>query len=189
MKIIARSVILIILCICFTKVGAQVNLFNQSDLRDVDIDNYSDNDITAMYKKATEAGLSESQILRLAGDKGLPDSEVEKLQSRLEALNLVTRYSNGNNNGNNSNAQSYDSTKLNSNDTTQTISVQKIQKDLSIFGSELFTTNSLVFEPNLHIPAPVGYILGPDDELLISVYGFSEKSYDLVVDQQGEIYI
>ena len=51
MKIIVRAIVVIIMsCICFKKVGAQVNLFNQSDLRDVDIDNYSDNDITAMYK-------------------------------------------------------------------------------------------------------------------------------------------
>ncbi|MGN6195909.1 MAG: SLBB domain-containing protein, partial [Ginsengibacter sp.] len=61
--------------------------------------------------------------------------------------------------------------------------------DKSIFGSELFTTNSLVFEPNLHIPAPAGYILGPDDEIVVSVYGYSEKKYNLTVNESGEIYI
>ncbi|HVZ97325.1 MAG TPA: SLBB domain-containing protein [Chitinophagaceae bacterium] len=186
MKLIIRAfAAVIIVCTCFTKVHAQVNLFSQSDLSNVNIDNYSDEDIAAMYKKATEAGLTESQILKLAADKGLPGSEVEKLQERLETLNLAPRNNSGN--------LVVDTSKLNNTtnniDTTQPVPVQKIQKDLSIFGSELFTSNALVFEPNLHIPAPAGYILGPDDEILVSVYGFSEKSYDLIVDQQGEIYI
>ena len=66
--------------------------------------------------------------------------------------------------------------------------MQKFKNDQTIFGSELFTSNSLVFEPNLHIPAPAGYILGPDDEIVVSVYGYSEKiqSYSK---RAGEIYI
>ena len=67
--------------------------------------------------------------------------------------------------------------------------MQKFKNDQTIFGSELFTSNSLVFEPNLHIPAPAGYILGPDDEIVVSVYGYSEKKYNLTVNEQGEIYI
>jgi protein involved in polysaccharide export with SLBB domain len=47
----------------------------------------------------------------------------------------------------------------------------------------------LVFEPNLRIPAPAGYILGPDDEIYVSVYGFSEKEYKLTVNELGDIYI
>jgi protein involved in polysaccharide export with SLBB domain len=46
-----------------------------------------------------------------------------------------------------------------------------------------------VFEPNLRIPAPAGYVLGPDDELIISVYGYSEKKYNLTLNELGEIYI
>jgi protein involved in polysaccharide export with SLBB domain len=67
--------------------------------------------------------------------------------------------------------------------------VEPFQNDNSIFGSELFTSNSLVFEPNLRIPAPAGYVLGPDDELIISVYGYSEKKYNLTINESGEIYI
>ena len=63
------------------------------------------------------------------------------------------------------------------------------RSDNTIFGSELFTSNSLVFEPNLRIPAPAGYVLGPDDELIISVYGYSEKKYNLTINELGEIYI
>src|SRR6185437_11339056 len=67
--------------------------------------------------------------------------------------------------------------------------MQKFDNDRTIFGSELFTTNSLVFEPNLRIPAPAGYVLGPDDELDISVYGYSEQQYRLTVNEEGQIYI
>ena len=191
MKFLPRALALVIILIsCFARGQAQVNLFSQSDLSNVNIDNYSDDDIVTMYKKATAAGLSESQILKLAADKGLPQDEVTKLQSRLELLNLVP-HSNNYSPGNNTSVNRFiDTATLNNTiDTSQAIPLQKIHRDASIFGSELFTTNSLVFEPNLHIPAPSGYVLGPDDEILLSVYGYSEKSYDLTVDQQGEIYI
>lgn len=186
MKLLIKIfVVLILVCTCFTKVQAQVNLFNQSDLSNVNIDNYSDEDIIAMYKKASAAGLSESQILKFAVSKGLPEGEVAKLQDRMEGLNLIHRVNPGN--VNNSANFGIDTSKPNNIDST--LPVQKIQKDLSIFGSELFATNALAFEPNLHIPAPAGYVLGPDDEILVSVYGYSEKSYNLVVDQQGEVYL
>jgi len=193
MKIILRAfAVLIVVSLGVSKVSGQVNLFSQSDLSNVDIDNYSDQDIIAMYRKATDAGLTESQILKLAADKGLPEDQVAKLQDRIEMLNLAPRTQNTGN-GNTQSPQQVDSSRSFRNnspaDTTQSIPVQAVSRDHSIFGSELFSTNSLVFEPNLHIPAPSGYVLGPDDEILISVYGYSEKSYDLVVDQQGNIYI
>ena len=140
-----------------------------------------------MLKKATESGLSESQLLKLAADKGLPAAEITKLRNRLQFIikgEPLTRDK---------------ATETTENDTTKIphiydttgshIPLQKFKNDQTIFGSELFTSNSLVFEPNLHIPAPAGYILGPDDEIVVSVYGYSEKKYNLTVNEQGEIYI
>ena len=65
------------------------------------------------------------------------------------------------------------------------------KNDLSIFGSELFTSSSMVFEPNLRIPTPAGYILGPDDELTINVFGFSETSLSNIMEgyQDSKVFI
>lgn len=186
MKIV--GIILFVLCttlFCSTKVHAQASLFNSNDLSNVNIDNYSDDDLNAMLKKATESGMSESQLLKLVSDRGLPETEITKLRNRLQLIGKGRSF-----NQNYLNGIPGDTTTLHEYDTSVSkIPLQKFKNDQTIFGSELFTTNSLVFEPNLRIPAPVGYILGPDDEIIVSVYGFSEKKYNLRVDEQGEIYI
>ena len=169
-----------------TRVHAQTSLFNSNDLSQVNIDDYSDDELASMTRKATESGISVSQLLKLVADKGLPDTEITKLKSRLQGIKLASRPVQNNE----AETKADDNKVTHEYDTTGTnIPLQKFKNDLTIFGSELFTSNSLVFEPNLHIPAPAGYILGPDDEIIISIYGYSEKKYDLKVNELGEIYI
>ncbi|MDP4283961.1 MAG: SLBB domain-containing protein [Bacteroidota bacterium] len=170
---------------CTVQVHAQNSLFDAKDLSNVNIDNYSDADLISFYNKAVESGMSESQLYKIAADRGLPESEIIKLRNRLELLkpnNQPLNKTGVEDNNQQNISHTYDTT-------GQNIPLQKFKNDETIFGSELFTTNSLVFEPNLRIPAPAGYILGPDDEIIVSVYGFSEKKYDLTVNELGEIYI
>jgi protein involved in polysaccharide export with SLBB domain len=169
-----------------TPLQAQINLFSSKDLSQVNIDDYTDAQIASMLKRATESGMTVPQLIKLVSDKGLPETEIEKLRNRIEVINKsalqpeqvqpeITEQEKRP-------PHEYDTTESN-------VPVQKVNIDQSIFGSELFTTNSLVFEPNLRIPAPAGYILGPDDEIVVSVYGYSEKTYNLRVDEKGEVYI
>ena len=58
-----------------------------------------------------------------------------------------------------------------------------------MFGSQLFTTASLSFEPNLRIATPMDYVLGPDDELLLNIYGVQEASFHLQVQPEGAVTI
>lgn len=168
------------------RVQAQINLLNSNDLSHVNIDDYSDDELASMLKKANESGISASQLLKLVADKGLPDAEITKLEIRLQLINKVSQPVE---NKRTENTNEYKKVLHEYDTTNSNIPLQKFQNDQSIFGSELFTSNSLVFEPNLHIPAPAGYILGPDDEIIVSVYGYSEKIYNLKVNEQGEIYI
>jgi protein involved in polysaccharide export with SLBB domain len=170
-----------------TKLLAQTSLLNSNDLTHINIDNYNDDELASMVKRASASGISESQLYKILTDKGMPASEIAKLKIRLAQIdNNVNRNLNstdtGNIKGSNDVEHLYDTSNIN-------MPMQKFKNDETIFGSELFTANSLVFEPNIHIPAPAGYILGPDDEIVISVYGYSEKKYTLTVNEQGEIYI
>ncbi len=63
-------------------VQAQINLLNSNDLSTINIDDYSDNDLSSMLNRATASGISESQIYRLVAERGLPESEVSKLQQQ-----------------------------------------------------------------------------------------------------------
>lgn len=49
----------------------------------------------------------------------------------------------------------------------------------NVFGSEFFYTTSLSFEPNLRISTPINYLLGPDDHVIVNVYGNSLANWDL----------
>ncbi|MEO8861493.1 MAG: SLBB domain-containing protein [Ginsengibacter sp.] len=168
-----------------SQLQAQNNLFNTRDLSNTKIDNYSDAELLSFYNNAMESGLSEAQLYKTANDRGLPAPELSKLRNRLQAIVPGKKSS-----GQNDTEEKNDADQVHNYDTSrQNIPFQKFKNDETIFGSELFTTNSLVFEPNLRIPAPAGYILGPDDQIIVSVYGYSERKYDLTVNEKGEIYI
>ncbi len=65
----------------------------------------------------------------------------------------------------------------------------KVKNPLKIFGLEIFNNSLISFTPNYKIATPVGYILGPDDEINISIYGYQEAKYNLTVSPEGDINI
>ncbi|HXR84047.1 MAG TPA: SLBB domain-containing protein [Hanamia sp.] len=186
MKIVKNVLfVLFAILICSSQLHAQNTLLNAKDLSQVNIDDLNDTQIISYYNKAVESGITEQDFYKLLSDKGLPDSEITKLRDRVQRINSDQKDNDkkeqSSEKGNND-VHPYDTSGIKKH-------IQTFKNDQTIFGSELFTTNSLVFEPNLRIPAPAGYILGPDDEIIISVYGYSEKKYDLTVNESGEIYI
>ncbi len=177
-------IVSLILIACVNRAVAQNSLLDVKDLSNINIDNYSDNDLAGFYQKAVTSGLSTDQLYKILTDRGLPATEINKLKDRLQSIAALNRKPANDTieNPSDETAHLYDTT-------GKSPPMQKFKPDESIFGSELFTSNSLVFEPNLRIPAPAGYVLGPDDELVISIYGYSEKQYHLTINEEGEIYI
>ena len=181
----AVIIILLVTFFCVSQTKAQTTLFNSGDLSTINIDDYSDTELLSLLQKANESGLSESDLYKLSAQRGMPETEITKLKNRLQLLDNGKKPTTPNKlekNKEDSTPHFFDSSNFK-------FPLEKFKNDPEIFGSELFYSNSLVFEPNLRIPAPSNYILGPDDEIVISVYGFSEKKYELKVDLQGEIYI
>lgn len=58
-----------------------------------------------------------------------------------------------------------------------------------IFGFAIFNNKVGVFEPNLKIATPKSYIIGPDDELIVDINGYSEEHYTLNVSPDGFVKI
>ena len=58
-----------------------------------------------------------------------------------------------------------------------------------IFGYAIFNNKIGVFEPNLKIATPKSYIIGPDDELIVDINGYSEEHYTLTVNPDGFVKI
>ena len=60
---------------------------------------------------------------------------------------------------------------------------------LKVFGRDIFNTKLLSFEPNMNIATPQNYVLGPGDEVIVDIYGASQKSQQLTVSPDGEIIV
>jgi protein involved in polysaccharide export with SLBB domain len=106
----------------------------------------------------------EASLLRGRIERGLQEAPVNKANT-LTDVNAGERYS----------------------DTVNTTAV--VNNPNKIFGLEIFNNNVFKFEPNLKIATPVGYVIGPDDEINISIYGYQEAKYNLTVSAEGDINI
>ncbi len=58
-----------------------------------------------------------------------------------------------------------------------------------VFGRDIFNNRSLTFEPQMNIATPQNYVLGPGDQLIIDVYGDTQKSEQLTVSPDGDVTI
>ena len=60
---------------------------------------------------------------------------------------------------------------------------------MKVFGRDIFNNRLLSFEPNMNIATPQDYVLGPGDQLVIDIYGASQKSYQLTVSPEGSVTV
>lgn len=58
-----------------------------------------------------------------------------------------------------------------------------------IFGHNIFTNHYLTFEPNVNMPTPADYRLGPGDEVIIDVWGASETTIRQTISPEGSIQV
>ncbi len=153
----------------------------------IKVDELSDAQILQMIKKAESIGYSDAQLVQMAAAQGMKPDEIQKLQLRVQKVrNQALPYSLNQDNINNSVDRAMS-------DTANYGQFKNFQRDTiersrpKIFGAELFRNGSISFEPNLRIATPKGYIIGPDDHLLIDLSGDNEASYNLPVSPDGVI--
>lgn len=145
----------------------------------------SDSQLNNLMQKGKASGLTDEQLKQQALKKGMSASEVEKLQNR---VNIVR---------NAQNSTSIDAQKKSA--TRQVVGGDLVKEGaasnitenagLPIFGAQLFNNINLNFEPNLRLPTPQNYIIGPDDQLNVNIYGKSIVDWELIISPEGNINI
>ncbi|MCE6990948.1 SLBB domain-containing protein [Dyadobacter sp. CY323] len=55
------------------------------------------------------------------------------------------------------------------------------------FGAAFFARSSNTFEPNLRIATPRNYILGPEDEIIVDIYGNAVDNFRMRVSPEGTV--
>ena len=58
-----------------------------------------------------------------------------------------------------------------------------------VFGREVFSSKNLTFAPNYNMPTPPNYILGPEDEIIVEVWGSSEMYVKQKITPEGTVTI
>jgi protein involved in polysaccharide export with SLBB domain len=80
-------------------------------------------------------------------------------------------------------------TNRNFSDLTEDVDTALVSLRKKIFGFSIFNNKIGVFEPNLKIATPINYIVGPEDELIVDINGYSEEHYNLIVSPDGYVKI
>ncbi len=177
-KIITVTLLFITLFQCSTLLAQ--DLLKSTDLSTLKVDNLTDSDILKIKAQLQTNNMTIEQAEPMALAKGMPAIEFAKLKARLgaQALNAET-------------AKSDNASEQELSRKQDKIVNTKVKDTLNalIFGSELFDTPTLNFEPNLKLATPMNYILGPGDELQVSVYGVQEFNAAVPVTIEGKVNI
>jgi len=159
------------------------------DLKTVRVDDLTDEQILGYIRQAEERGLTQLQLEALARQQGVSESEISKLRRRVESLRGI---------GPANPEVSGNSRK--SGRTTQLVTQEGVFGSLAgeeptdltveqkrIFGYDLFQKQSLTFAPNLNLPTPKDYVLGPQDVLIVDLWGATQQYLELEVSPEGTI--
>ena len=152
-----------------------------SDLTRIKSSQITDAQLMQFIQQAQTSGMSEAEMMAEFQKKGLPEAEIQTLVARIKALSPGTVVSKEPSNP----------------ETPSTKRQYKAQENISspkaiaskVFGSELFSSADPLFVPNLKIATPKTYVIGPDDELQLDIYGNNISSQKLVVSPEGMVSV
>lgn len=148
----------------------------QRDLSEVSAEDVSDEELRRYLRRAEAEGISESEALRMARQRGMRQSEIDQLRNRIEAMEREDL-----------DEEDEVRREVEEPDEPEPDTLEVTEQERRIFGYSLFADREISFEPSLSIPTPKNYQLGPGDELIIDIWGQTENTYRLEVNNEGNI--
>ena len=157
--------------------------------QNVNVNDLSGSQVKQAKQALDNSGLSREAAIEVARQKGANEQQIQDMLKRMEALEgtqptttdpLIDQY-----------LQVEDSTMENI--TKEKTEIEKKNEAPSAsktrFGAYLFNNSNLTFEPNTNISTPKNYIINLGDQIIITIWGNSQASYQLVVNRNGQIHI
>ena len=187
-------------------VSAQIKSTIGGNIGSVKSEQLTDEQLRKGIQKALESGMTPTEIEAMARAKGMSPTEIQKLKARMEKL-----YGSGSNTNSKSGNQNGSDSEFNKDGSQSSMGNEKAgfnyktidypnyfearskngtpTIDERNFGFSLFTNNDLTFEPSTNIATPKNYQLGPDDGLVIDIWGASQANYEQTITADGNIII
>lgn len=159
---------------------AQIQL--PTDLSRIKSAQITDAQLMQFIQQAEAAGADEADLMQEFQKRGLPESEIQALSTRVKAL----MGSSPSKSSSMQDEKSSGSKRMYKGEMTE---FKRPEKPSRVFGSELFSGVDPLFVPNLKIATPKTYVIGPEDELQLDVYGNNISSQKLTVSPDGMINV
>ena len=183
-QIIKKAGFIILTIMLVATTATAQDLFKGNNLANIKVDQLTDADIAKLKTQLTSQGITIDQAEPMAIAKGMSAAEFAKLKARVGGAAKAAG---------DKKTKAPEARTANESDTADTEKyTDKLPKPLInplIFGSELYTSVAPSFEPNMSLATPLNYVLGPNDQIAVSVYGVQEYSGDLLVSAEGNISI
>jgi hypothetical protein len=160
-KFLLRISLVLATFLVFVPKGQAQNLNNSR------INQFSDQQVMQLWQQASENGLSETDAMKLLVKKGLKPNEVSQFKKRLVGLQSSKK-------SQFSKSSLIQDTTSFLRDSTWVLEVPELKKQSNRYGYEFFSSPNISFEPNLRIATPKTYVLGPDDQLNVTLTGLNE---------------
>lgn len=157
--------------------NAQNRILQIRDLSQLKVNSLSEEQIKAFDADLKSKGITLETAEQELRKRNLPNSEIEELKKRLGLLEPKVT----------STKKAVESSRASEESLKSEFESALSYFRSPIFGAELFSTSNLSFEPNLRIASPANYQLGPDDEVIVDLSGFSEETHALKVSPDGFI--
>ncbi len=144
----------------------------------------SDDQIINYVKSEMSKGTSQQAIGAELLKRGVTQAQVERIKNKVNQQNQNTSKTSDNT----------PVTVLRENNSTEKIPVDTVVKPiennkLNIFGKNIFNQKNISFTPNVNIPTPEDYKLGPGDEVIIEIWGASQASVRQTISPEGSITV
>lgn len=142
----------------------------------------SDQQVIQELRKYENSGMSQQQILLELNKKGITVSQLQRIRTQYEGNQQITNGDSG-----------YDSANIILRDTAEIplIIPEMLQTppEKRVYGQNFFSATNLTFAPNMNMPTPANYVLGPGDEVIIDVWGNSELNVRYTITPDGYIVV
>lgn len=174
----SRVVLLLAATVFAHSVYAQTNHTGKSSMQ---LGKMSDQQIMQYWQKSQQSGLSESEAINQLVRSGMAPTEVNQFKKRLLQMQGLSRTTN-------TGAKPFvlDSA-LFMQDSTWVEEVPLLKKRIRYYGYEYFSNPNPIMQPDLRIATPKNYVLGPGDQLSISLTGVNIKTLEPVISPEGRI--
>jgi len=176
----------------------------------------SDQQVMSFIAAEAKAGTSQAQIVTKLMQRGVKIDQIRRLRNQYDkqikdrgmsaaadgAVSAVASRMRSNTDGTTS--QELSTAKVGTTGTVESDAAEELQQVESdvqatsttnegtgkrVFGRDIFNNRNLTFEPNMNIATPQNYVLGPGDQVIVDIYGASQKTETLTVSPEGSVTV